>query len=91
MKTESIVFTVDLGILGEIDLEVEYLYSPSVPGRYSGPPEDCYPDEPSEVEVISVKCDCVIISGTLGSLLISAIEDDESFLEAVEAIEQDDY
>ena len=86
MKTESIVFTVDLGILGEIDLEVEYLYSPRVPGRYSGPPEDCYPDEPSEVEVISVKYDF-----TRGDLLMAAIEDDESFLEAVEAIEQDDY
>jgi hypothetical protein len=25
-------------------------YRPAVPGRISGPPEDCYPDEPSEFE-----------------------------------------
>lgn len=25
-------------------------YTPGVPGRFSGPPENCYPDEPPEVE-----------------------------------------
>lgn len=30
----------------------EVYYSPGTPGRYSGPPEDCYPDEPAEVELL---------------------------------------
>lgn len=25
-------------------------FSPGAPGRYSGPPEDCYPEEPVEFE-----------------------------------------
>ena len=28
----------------------DYHYSPPVPGKYSGPPENCYPDEADEVE-----------------------------------------
>ena len=34
--------------------EIEYAYIPMIPGRLSGPPEDCYPDEPEEIELISV-------------------------------------
>jgi hypothetical protein len=29
-------------------VEVTY-YAPALPGRYSGPPESCYPDEPEEI------------------------------------------
>jgi len=87
---KTIQYTVDLGVLGEIDLQVEYNYSPMVPGRYSGPPEDCYPDEPPEVEILRVRCDSLLISGPMEILLASALDDDESFLEAVESIEQDD-
>jgi len=32
-------------------------YSPGDPGKYSGPPEKCYPAEPPEAEVITLKCD----------------------------------
>lgn len=35
--------------------EVAGNFYPSTPGRYSGPPEDCFPDEPGEFEVDSVK------------------------------------
>lgn len=27
---------------------------PALPGRYSGPPEDCYPDEPAEWDDVSI-------------------------------------
>ena len=27
---------------------------PGIPGRYSGPPEDCYPDEPAEWSIVSI-------------------------------------
>ena len=33
------------------DIEVHFTYYPARPGRISGPPEDCYPDEPSEFEI----------------------------------------
>lgn len=31
-----------------------YLYHPGDPGKYSGPPETCYPSEPAEVELVDV-------------------------------------
>lgn len=39
----------------EVEIEVEVDYSPGISGRYSGPPEDCYPDEPSCAEIIGAK------------------------------------
>ena len=38
----------------ELEVEVEYEYSPFVAGRLSGPPEDCYPDEPEELTISAV-------------------------------------
>lgn len=38
-----------------IDLEVEYVYHPELPGKLSGPPETCYPAEPEEVEIYQIK------------------------------------
>ena len=32
---------------------VEGTYWPATPGKISGPPEDCYPPDPSELEMIS--------------------------------------
>ncbi len=39
----------------EGELEVDLAYTPGSPGRYGGPPERCYPDEPDEVEVLSAR------------------------------------
>ena len=36
--------------MSSITLEVEF--TPGSPGRYSGPPEDCYPDDPAELCVL---------------------------------------
>lgn len=38
----------------KILFEIEYTYIPAQPGKYLGRPEDCYPDEPAEIELISV-------------------------------------
>ena len=40
--------------LGDAEVKVEYEFSPGDPGRYSGPPENCYPAEPAEVTVLQV-------------------------------------
>lgn len=41
----------------DLTFEAEIDYTPSSPGRYSGPPEDCYPDDPSEMEFVTLTCD----------------------------------
>lgn len=42
---------------GEHDMEarIEYSFIPGDPGRLSGPPEDCYPPEPAEVDITSIQ------------------------------------
>ena len=40
--------------LGDSEVRVEYDYSTGQRGRYTGPPEFCYPDEPEEVVILSV-------------------------------------
>ncbi len=46
-------------VRGEDEFEVEVTgdVAPIIPGRYSGPPEDCYPDEGGEVESLSASLD----------------------------------
>lgn len=41
----------------DLTFEAEVDYTPPTPGRYSGPPEDCYPDEPSELDFFTLTCD----------------------------------
>ena len=38
----------------ETELVIYFTFTPGDPGRYSGPPENCYPAEPAEVEFDSV-------------------------------------
>lgn len=38
----------------EIDVMVKVDYEEFVPGRFTGPPEDCYPDEGGGHEVLSI-------------------------------------
>jgi len=56
---------------------VEFIYKPLVPGRFSGPPENCYPDEPAELEFLSVSLPGSSIN-LLDALSESAIESLES-------------
>ena len=40
--------------LGESECLIEFEFTPGRAGRYFGPPEDCYPDEPAEVTILQV-------------------------------------
>ena len=40
--------------LFEVQLEIEFDYTPGDPGNIYGPPERCWPPEPAEVEVTEV-------------------------------------
>lgn len=55
MGPEKMSFTRVNDSLEEIIIDVTFTYSPPVPGRYSGPPDRCYPDEPGEVEIHSAR------------------------------------
>jgi hypothetical protein len=39
----------------EVEVRITFTFRPGDPGRYSGPPEHCYPAEPAEVEFDSVE------------------------------------
>jgi hypothetical protein len=58
--------------------EVEYTYTPMIPGKLTGPPEDCYPDEPAELEFISVclAFNSVNLLDILSEETISALEEE---------------
>lgn len=43
------------GIDVEADLLVDVDYAPPAGGRTSGPPEDCYPDEPADLDVLETR------------------------------------
>jgi len=47
------------------DVKVEYDYSPGTAGRYSGPPEDCYPTEDEEIVFLNVLVNGHMISADL--------------------------
>lgn len=37
-----------------LEVTVKASYIPGSPGKLSGPPEHCYPEEPAEVELLSI-------------------------------------
>jgi hypothetical protein len=54
---------------------VEYEYEPGSPGRYSGPPENCYPDEPAQLMICGVYyADALIDPSVFNSELIEKWE-----------------
>lgn len=56
MKVQTLSRTVNVEIADtEIELEVEFEYTPEDPGKLTGLPEDCYPPEPSELELQQIE------------------------------------
>jgi hypothetical protein len=57
-NADSFLQIVDLGILGEIEVEVEYSYSPGTPDvRYLPNGDPGYPGDPAELEILKVTYD----------------------------------
>lgn len=71
---------------GDDQFVIDATLHPGDPGRYSGPPEHCYPEEPPEVEVHSVIKNGADFEGDLPQWV-----DDELFerLAAIEPPEPD--
>ena len=51
-------------------------YYPGSPGRYSGPPEDCYPAEPDELEIESVTVGGVDIIALVSDAFLDRCDDE---------------
>lgn len=49
--SNSIQIRFDHELTSGVTVEVVGHYSPHRPGRYDGPPERCYPEEPEDVEL----------------------------------------
>lgn len=53
----------------EKEYEISGTVSPFIRGRYTGPPDQCFPDEGGEVEVTSIK-----LAGGDGAELVDTID-----------------
>lgn len=47
-------WTIERGEDDAFDVLIKYSFLPGHPGVLSGPPEHCFPPEPSEVEILNV-------------------------------------
>ena len=77
----TLIVPVEFGPLGEQEVTVRYYYTPADPGKTSGPPENCYPPEPSEIEIEDAFCH--ILSDGGNAILLSAF-DNLMFWEEIE-------
>ena len=79
-----------------LTFDAEVSYTPATPGRYSGPPEDCYPDDPAELDFISLECngkDALFLrdADCFKNIEIAAYEAAEQYLEDQKADAMERY
>lgn len=70
-----------------LNFDAEISYTPATPGRYSGPPEDCYPDDPAELEILSLTCEGKDAMFLLDGTCFEAIE--QAAYEAADSYRED--
>ena len=83
----SITYTLDLGIAGELDCDIDYRYSPGRKATMyarNGDPGD--PAEPAEIYVLNVMVGGVDIT----PLVMDVLESDSDFLIAVDEQESEE-
>ena len=61
---------------GDAEIVVEYDYYKGTPGRTSGPPEKCFPPEPSWVEIDAVTYGGVTITDSLPAWQILRLQEE---------------
>jgi len=59
----------------DVELKVEFEYSPIIPAKISGPPEDCHPEEGGELEVLDVFIDNWQVTDMLNFATMEAIKE----------------
>lgn len=79
-----------------LNFDAEISYTSATPGRYSGPPENCYPDDPAELDFISLECngkDALFLrdSDCFENIEIAAYEAAEQYLEGQKADAMERY
>lgn len=71
----------------------EYDYVPGSPGKLTGPPENCFPPEPAELEIIKLYVDESVLAGEFKEVpmevvdLINELTDDDFNMTALEHVE----
>ena len=82
-------YFIDLGDLGEQEVRVGYTYAPGDPGRISGPPENCWPPEGAEYEIISLSFGDKPVTGKLADLITDWLLESDNFAEHLGEIYED--
>jgi hypothetical protein len=82
VKVETLL-PLNFGILGELIVPVTFDYRPGRPGRYYGPPEDCYPDEPFKIDILEVT---LLTKEMLEAKLTAELGDNETLQDRLMAI-----
>jgi hypothetical protein len=61
-------------VLAGADMTASYTYIPFQPGKYTGPWEDSYPDEPEEIEISAIMYGDIDLFSILNEETIASIE-----------------
>ena len=75
-----------------VDLEIEYDGTPFVPARISGLPEDCYPAEGGEADILAVFLDGTEVTELLSDWVLNKINEQlVEYLCASASSEEEDF
>jgi hypothetical protein len=76
------IYTAHLGLLDDIEVTIEYDYSPGTRGKLTGPWEDCYPAEGAEITITDVICPLLTKEGL--ATLSEILQNDDNLLCRIE-------